>query len=92
MGLALIQKGSFQTQQVVLVIMLLFLLWIQVVLFMFPIELTTLVLRKSLTQINNTTIYTTIYSINFSTTKKRFSLSLHYNGDNSYLFFNGRNN
>ena len=92
MGLALIQKGSFQTQQVVLVIMLLFLLWIQVVLSMFPIELTTLVLRKSLTQINNTTIYTTIYSINFSTTKKRFSLSLHYNGDNSYLFFNGRNN
>ena len=74
MGLALIPKGSFQTQQVVLVIMLLFLVWMQVVLFMLPIELTTLVLRKSLTQINNTTIYTTIYSINFSATKKKDSL------------------
>ena len=90
MGLALIPKGSFQTQQVVLVIVLLFLVWMQVVLFMLPIELTTLVLRKSLTQINNTTIYTTIYSINFNATKKRFSLSLHYNEDNSYLFFNGK--
>ena len=31
-----------------------------------------------------------MYSINFSTNKKRFSLSLHYNGDNSYLFVNGK--
>ena len=50
-----------------------------------------LVLGKSLTQINNTTIYAEkIYSINFRATKKRFSLSLHYNGDNSYLFVNGK--
>ena len=50
-----------------------------------------LVLGKSLTQINNTTIYAKkMYSINFSATKKRFSLSLHYNGDNSYLFVNGK--
>ena len=31
-----------------------------------------------------------MYSINFSATKKRFCLSLHYNGDNTYLFVNGR--
>ena len=30
-----------------------------------------------------------MYSINFTVTKKRFCLSLHYNGANSYLFFNG---
>ena len=30
-----------------------------------------------------------MYSINFSLTKKRFCLSLHYNGANSYLFVNG---
>ena len=30
-----------------------------------------------------------MYSINFSTTGKRFCLSLHYNGANSYLFVNG---
>ena len=30
-----------------------------------------------------------MYSINFAVTKKRFCLSLHYNGANSYLFVNG---
>ena len=45
-----------------------------------------MVLGKSLTQINNTTIY----AEKFSTTKRRFSLSLHYNGHNSYLFVNGK--
>ena len=30
-----------------------------------------------------------MYSIIFSATKKRFYLSLHYNEDNSYFFFNG---
>ena len=29
------------------------------------------------------------YSINFTVTKKKFCLSLHYNGANSYLFVNG---
>ena len=29
-----------------------------------------------------------IYSINFTFTKKKFCLSLHYNGENSYLFVN----
>ena len=30
-----------------------------------------------------------IYSINFTVTKKKFCLNLHYNGANSYLFVNG---
>ena len=30
-----------------------------------------------------------IYSINFTVTKKKFCLSLHYSGANSYLFVNG---
>ena len=29
-------------------------------------------------------------SINFSKAKTKFCLSLHYNGDNSYLFVNGK--
>ena len=50
-----------------------------------------LVLGKSLAPINNTTVYAEkMYSINFSATKKRLSLGLHYNGDNSYLFVNGK--
>ena len=31
-----------------------------------------------------------MYSINFTITKKKFCLSLHYNRANSYLFVNGR--
>ena len=30
-----------------------------------------------------------MYSINFTVTKKKFCLSLHYNGGNSYLFVSG---
>ena len=30
-----------------------------------------------------------MYSINFTVTKKKFCLRLHYNGANSYLFVNG---
>ena len=30
-----------------------------------------------------------MYSINFAVTKKKFCLSFHYNGANSYLFVNG---
>ena len=30
-----------------------------------------------------------IYSINFAVTRKKFCLSLHYNGANSFLFVNG---
>ena len=32
---------------------------------------------------------TKIYLVNFTVTKKKFCLSLHYNGVNSYLFVNG---
>ena len=31
-----------------------------------------------------------MYSINFTVTKEKFCLSLHYNRANSYLFVNGR--
>ena len=31
-----------------------------------------------------------MYSINFTVIKKKFCLSLHYNGANSYLFVNGK--
>ena len=31
-----------------------------------------------------------IYSINFTVSGKKFCLSLHYNGANSYLFVNGK--
>ena len=31
-----------------------------------------------------------MYSINFTENNKKFCLSLHYNGANSYLFVNGR--
>ena len=30
-----------------------------------------------------------MYAINFTVTKNKFCLSLHYNGTNSYLFVNG---
>ena len=31
-----------------------------------------------------------MYPINFTVTKKKLTLSLHYNGANSYLFVNGK--
>ena len=50
-----------------------------------------LVLGKGFVQgISGTTIYAEkIYSINFTEDNKRFLLSLHYKGDNSYLFVDG---
>ena len=40
---------------------------------------------------NNTTIYgEKMYSPNFSSENKIFCLGLHYNGDNGYLFVNGK--
>ena len=33
-----------------------------------------------------------MYTINFTVTEKKFCLSLHYNGANSYLFVNGTEN
>ena len=51
-----------------------------------------LVLGRDLIQlIENTTIYTEkTYSPNFSAENKIFVLSLHYNGNNSFLFVNGQ--
>ena len=51
-----------------------------------------LVLGKEFIQgINGTTIYAEkMYSTNFTVDNKRFCLSLHYNGDNSYLLVNGK--
>ena len=47
--------------------------------------------RAFIQKINNTTIYAEkMYSPNFSVENKIFVLSLHYNGDNSYLFVNGK--
>ena len=50
-----------------------------------------LVLGKGLTQgLNGTTLTAEkMYSINFTENNKKFCLSLHYNGANSYLFVNG---
>ena len=51
-----------------------------------------LILGHGLTQkVNNATIDAEkTYSPNFSAENKIFCLSLHYNGDNSYLFVNGK--
>ena len=51
-----------------------------------------LVLGQEFVQkINDTTIYAEkMYSPNFTVDNKTFCLSLHYNGDNSYLFVNGK--
>ena len=41
--------------------------------------------------INDTILYAErVYSQNFTAVNKKFVLSLHYNGDNSYLFVNGK--
>ena len=39
--------------------------------------------------LEHTLIAEKMYSINFTVTKKKFCLSLHYNGTNSYLFVSG---
>ena len=49
-----------------------------------------LVLGKGPTQrLEHTLTAEKMYSINFTVTRKKFCLSLHYNGTNSYLFVNG---
>ena len=49
-----------------------------------------LVLEKRPTQgLEHTLTVEKMYSINFTVTKKKFCLCLHYNGGNSYLFVNG---
>ena len=47
-------------------------------------------IRNSTTQgLEHTLTPEKMYFINFTVTKKKFCLSLHYNGANSYLFVNG---
>ena len=49
-----------------------------------------LILGKGQTQgLEHTLIAEKLYSINFTENNKKFCLSLHYNGANSYLFTNG---
>ena len=49
-----------------------------------------LVLEKGPTQgLEHTLTAEKMYSINFTEKNKKFCLSLHYNGANSYLFVNG---
>ena len=51
----------------------------------------TLVLEKGPTQgLEHTLTAEKMYSINFTVVRKKFCLSLHCNGANSYLFVNGR--
>ena len=51
-----------------------------------------LILGESLTQgLEDTRLYAEkMYSVNFTATRKKLFLSLHYNGDNSYLFVNAK--
>ena len=50
-----------------------------------------LVLGKGPTQgLEHTLTAEKMYPIHFTVTKKKFCLSLHYNGANSYLFVNGK--
>ena len=50
-----------------------------------------LVLGKGPTKgLEHTLTVEKMYPINFTVTKKKFCLSLHYNGENSYLFVNGK--
>ena len=47
--------------------------------------------KDHITKINDTTIYAEkMFYRNFTEPGKKFILSLHYNGDNSHLFVNGR--
>ena len=49
-----------------------------------------LILGKGQTQgLEHTLTAEKMYSINFTVTRKKICLSLHYNGANSYLFVNG---
>ena len=50
-----------------------------------------LILGKGPTQwLEHTLTAGKMYSVNFTVTKKKFCLGLHYNGANSYLFVNGK--
>ena len=46
--------------------------------------------KTSNTSVRTLTDCRKMYSINFTVTRKKFCLSLHYNGANSYLFVNDK--
>ena len=63
---------------------------IRVLLYTLIIKKDILIFVKGPTQgLEHTLTAEKIYSINFTVTRKRFSLSFHYNGTKSYLFVNG---
>ena len=45
--------------------------------------------NRTAQRLENTLTAEKMYAINFTVAKKKFCLSLHYNGANSYLFVNG---
>ena len=45
--------------------------------------------RGPIQRLESTLTAEKMYSINFTVTERKFCLSLHYNGANSYLFVNG---
>ena len=45
--------------------------------------------RRPTQKLESTLTAKKMYSFNFTVTRKKFCLSLHYNGENSYLFVNG---
>ena len=48
-----------------------------------------MIIREKILGLGPTQRLGEMYSINFTVTKKKFCLRLHYNGANSYLFVNG---
>ena len=81
---------NFHWLTVVWVGMLLFLDLIWVYQFVLIIKKNILILGEGPTQgLDDTTLTTEAeYSINFTQSRQRFALSLHYNGSNSFLFVN----
>ena len=81
---------NFHWLTVVWVGMLLFLDLIWVYQFVLIIKKNILILGEGPTQgLDDTTLTTEAeYSINFTQSRQRFVLSLHYNGSNSFLFVN----
>ena len=45
--------------------------------------------KRTYTGFERTLTVEKLYNINFTVTGKKFCLSLHYNGDNNYLFVDG---
>ena len=91
MALVLMEKEFFHIQLVVLVITIIFGVDMSSSVHIDNKKTYILILGKVPTQGLGEHSLTAekMYSINFSATKSRFCLSLHYNAANSYLFVNG---